>query len=295
MVKYLKTSVILIEILAISGLIIINMNMPTQKPSSIQANLVPPIDASLSQNPKPIEPAISTNQEPKQVPLRAEKIDEQTYAPHKDTYKIAFYGDSMIDTLGENLPAVAAALKNKYRNIKFELYNYGIGSENVVEGLSRFRLPYNYKNRNYPPITELKPDIVVLGSYSYNPLTPFDKNESWLLLADLINKAKQTGASVYVLSEQAPIKAGFATGAGGVNWPPEISDPHVDKIVDGLKNAVAITTPTETSLINVFDESKISGSEYGDPVNVSKHDGIHYSDEGLKLTARVIAESLVLK
>lgn len=288
--KFVKLSIVIIELLVIVGLVAVNVSLEpkTPLPQSAVAS------ATYVPTPTPLETLAPL---PSQIAQRIEQIDikKEEPQPPKEEYLIAFLGDSMIETMGGGLPYVYKKLKDKYPKTDFVLYNYGIGAENMVEAISRFGLPYEYKDRKFEPITERKPDIIVLGSYAYNPLTPFDKNESWLLLAELINKAKATGADVYLLAEQAPIREGFATGVGGVNWPPEISDPHVEKIVQGLKNAVGLAPTMEVGLINVFEASKIEGSEYGNPEYVATHDGIHYSEEGQEFSAEAIVEALEFK
>jgi hypothetical protein len=233
------------------------------------------------------------------VAVRTESFEENTTPTPppltKSSYVIAFIGDSMTETMGGALPYVYKELKKKYPNTEFSLYNYGIGAENVIEAISRFDLPYSYKDQGHEPITKLGADIIIVGSYGYNPITPFDKNEQWLLLSDLVNRAKSVSREVYVLAEQAPIKENFGKGIGGVNWPSEISDPHVDKIVSGIENAVGISEALNVGLINVFEKSKIKGTSYGNPLYVANHDGIHYSEEGQQFSAKVIAESIDLE
>src|SRR3972149_830689 len=46
----------------------------------------------------------------------------------KKSYTIALIGDSMIDTLGFDLPHLAAALKKLYPTTQFNLLNYGMGA-----------------------------------------------------------------------------------------------------------------------------------------------------------------------
>jgi hypothetical protein len=200
----------------------------------------------------------------------------------------------MVETMGAGLPYIYKELTKKYPKIDFALYNFGIGSENVVEGISRFALPYAYKDQKHEPLPELGADIIVVGSYSYNPITPFDKNEAWLLLSDLVGKIKSHTKRVYILAEQAPIKDGFGQGPGGVNWPPEITGGHVENIILGLKNAVGLAEALEVGLINVYEESLAENSGYGKEELVTKHDGVHYSEEGQRFTAKVIADSIEL-
>src|SRR3990167_8086275 len=76
--------------------------------------------------------------------------------PSKDEYVIAVYGDSMEDTQGEVMEYLDHALKEKYPRTRFNLYNYGMGSNNASDGLARWDKPFHYMDRNYPAITEIK-------------------------------------------------------------------------------------------------------------------------------------------
>ena len=96
----------------------------------------------------------SSSPKPTSSPSPAPKLS-------KSTYTIALFGDSMIDTMGENLDYLDKALKAKYPQTNFQLYNYGIGSQNVEEGLARFENNFSYQSRNYPPIGQIKPDVII--------------------------------------------------------------------------------------------------------------------------------------
>lgn len=212
----------------------------------------------------------------------------------KASYIIAVFGDSFVDTMGENMDYLDAALKAKYPKTIFKLYNYGIGSQNIKEGLARFDSPLPYKGRNFPPITNIKSDIIVLGSFAYNPFSPHDRNQHYLDLIELANRAKKTGAAVYQLAEIAPLKSGFGKGPHGVNWPPADANSQAAKIVEQLEDAVNSAKTANIPLINAFYPSQTDG-KYGDPSYVNSDDGIHPSVEGHTFMADLIVKSLSLK
>lgn len=212
----------------------------------------------------------------------------------KSSYTIALYGDSMIDTMGDKLPLLNSDLQIKYPKTKFNLYNYGIGSENVTTGLSRFDEAFNNKTRHFPSISQIKADVIVLGSFAYNPFSSHDRNKHWLTLAKLIDQARGTGADIYVLAEIAPLKTGFGVGPNGVNWPSEIAGEQSRHIREQLVNAVGLAKQKKVALINVFAESE-TGSGFGNEAYVNSNDGIHPSVEGQKLTAGLIAQQIELE
>ena len=125
--------------------------------------------------------------------------------PKKKSYSIVLIGDSFVDTMGENVDYLDKSLKEKYPKTHFTLYNYGIGGQNVVQGLDRFDSNFAYSTRNFPPIPAVNPDIIIVGSFAYNPFNPYDRDRHWTSLKQLIFKAGEVSSSVYILTEIAPL------------------------------------------------------------------------------------------
>ena len=199
----------------------------------------------------------------------------------------------MVDTMGENLDYLQKSFKKKYPNTEFKLYNYGIGSQNVVEANKRFSETFSYQTRNYPPIDQLNADIIIISSFAYNPLYPYDKNAYLSALSEVVAKAKKAGARVYLLAEIAPLKVGFGKGVGGVNWDEAKTREQVSFILQNLDAAVNLASQTKTPLINAYGESQVDG-KYGNKTYVGTHDGIHPSIEGEVFMAELIAQTLKL-
>lgn len=214
-------------------------------------------------------------------------------SPNRQSYIIAAFGDSMVDTMGENLDYLDKSMMARYPTTRFKFLNYGIGSQNVVEANKRFSDSFTYKTRNFLPIDQIKADIIIISSFAYNPLSPYDKNAYLKALGDLINRAKNTGAQVYLLAEIAPVKVGFGKGVGGVNWDEDKTREQVGYILQNLDGAVSLAAQTKTPLINVYKQSRVDG-KYGNKTYVGTHDGIHPSIEGELFMADIIAETLRL-
>lgn len=212
----------------------------------------------------------------------------------KSTYTIAIIGDSMVDTMGENLQYLQESLKLRYPQTSFNLYNYGIGGQNIEQGLDRFNQPFNYQTRSYPPITLINADIIIVASFAYNPFSPHNRDRHWLALTELASQAKTTGAQVYLLAEIAPLKTGFGAGPGGINWPPDLTSQQAQNITELLENAISLSRSLRINLIDAYTKSTIDG-KFGDRVFVSAHDGIHPSVEGHLLMADLIAQSIKLE
>lgn len=213
--------------------------------------------------------------------------------PKKPVYSIAIFGDSMVDTMGENLEYLQKILANKYPETKFKLYNYGIGGQNVQQGLLRFESSFVNRERNFPPLPALSPDILIIGSFAYNPFPTHDRNRHYTLLKELLAKAKTLSSSIYLLAEVAPIKTGFGKGKNGVNMPENAAKEQALRIIEQLDDAVNLSAAENTTIINVYYLSRIDGV-FGDPYYVNPDDGIHPSVPGHTFTAEVIVQKIKL-
>lgn len=212
---------------------------------------------------------------------------------NKTSYSIAIFGDSMVDTMGEKLEYLQKKLASKYPRTEFRLYNYGIGGQNIEQGLGRFESTFVNRERNFPPIPGLIPDVLIIGTFSYNPFSTHDRNKHYTLLKELIIKARTSSSHVYLLAEIAPLKTGFGKGKNGVNMTEDIAYQHALNIIEQLDNAVNLSASENIPLINVYYESRTSGS-FGNPYYVNSDDGIHPSVAGHLLTADLIVENISL-
>lgn len=209
----------------------------------------------------------------------------------KSSYVVAIYGDSMVDTMGEHLEHLQAVLKQIYPNTIIKYYNYGVGSENVSMGFVRFDKPLLYKERNYPPISEINADILILGSFSYNPYFPHDPAKHKLELIKLVNHAKKVTVKIYLLAEIAPLNNGFGKGEKGVNWGEDRARKQAEDIIEQLDDTVSLAKELNIPLINVYHLSQTDG-KFGSSIYINSDDGIHPSDYGHKFMADLIAKAI---
>jgi len=212
----------------------------------------------------------------------------------KEVYKIAVFGDSMVDTMGEHMDYLQRSLKKKYSNNGFLLFNYGTGAQTVADGLNRFNKAFNYQTRNFPPINELKPDVLIIASFSYNPFLPHDKEKHRAILEQLITEAKKVTLKVYVLAEIAPLKRGFGKGINGVNWDENTSYEHATHIIEQLENTVNLSKSLKVPLIDAFTPSWVNSEKEGEKEYINPDDGIHPSTVGHQFIADLIASVIKL-
>ncbi len=243
--------------------------------TQISATPVPSPTVQPSPTPQPPTPTLT----PTPIPIKSHA---------KNEYTIAVYGDSMEDTMGERLEYLEHSIKAAYPGVEFHLYNYGIGSQNVEEGLARWDSPLDYKDRHYPPIVTLKPDIIILGSYAYNPFSPYNRDRHWLGLTHLIQAAQKVTPNVYVLAEIAPLRNNFGKGPNGVNWDTQTAFEHSGEIIELLENAIGLSKTLNVPLIDAYDPSK------GHPKYTNPSDGIHPSVQGHEFIANIITNTIRL-
>lgn len=209
----------------------------------------------------------------------------------KQSYSVAIFGDSMVDTMGEELEYLQKVLSNKYPQTKFDLYNYGIGGQNVEQGLGRFESSFVNRERQYPPLPALSPDVLIVGSFAYNPFSTHDRNRHYTLLKELIAKAKNMPSRTYLLAEIAPLRTGFGKGKNGINMPEDAALEHARHIIEQLDDVINLSIAENIPLINVYYESRTDG-QFGNPNFVNIDDGIHPSIAGNLFTAQTIAANI---
>ncbi len=269
----------------------------------IPANPKPEEKLIVQKKPRPVRPKMGFAEIIARGVIVPQVLSEQTvFTPPlksviltKKEYVIAAIGDSMIETMGNSLDYLQRDLENRYPGTKFTMYNYGIGGEKVTGGLWRLNKPYDLGSRHFPPLSELRPDILIVGSYAYNPFDIPNPTVHRNQLAELVNQARQISGKVYMIAEIAPLKDGFGTGPGGVNWPEALADEQTAEIENQMQNVFGIAKTLTVPVIDIYNKSKVFGSNYGNTKYVSSHDNIHPSVEGESFMARVIVDSLNLK
>lgn len=279
-----KKFLIVFELLLISGLVLFNLtfveNKISQASSSVEYEYVLPKKLG-------IEPSVTFGDLVK-ISLPTTPLPEETPIPPsatKSSYKIALIGDSMIETMGENLDYLDKALKQKYPNTEFHLYNYGIGSENVEMAATRI---------DQTGIATSNFDIIISGTWAYNPLVPFNQEAYKSKLDEITMQLAAGNSDYYMLIEIAPLDDGFGKGSGGVNWPDEISKPHVKDILTQLWTARYLAHERGYKIIDTYTPSRAFLSEYGELKYVNSHDGIHPSVEGHEFIANIIVSTIEL-
>ena len=214
----------------------------------------------------------------------------------KKSYTIAVLGDSMVDTLGPDVPHLKDKLRAMYPTTEFSIRNYGVGGTNIDYGLERITNGYTYLGESKPSLVSQNPDIVVVESFGYNPYS-FDEgalDKHWLAMAKIVDalKANLPGVKLVIAATIAPDAATFGDGAPGLSFGAEDKWEHVDVIKKYLDNAVKFAASQKLPLADAFYPS-LDGNGNGKEVYINQGDHIHYSDAGRALFAKKVTEAIV--
>jgi hypothetical protein len=236
--------------------------------------------------------AVLGTQELRKMLIAASQQETADIFLQKESFVIALTGDSMVETMGTDSTFLKQALEKKYPDAHFFIYNYAKGARNVSENLKDFHEPFNYKDRHYESIDELKPDIIIVGSSAYNLFDPHDVNKHWLEYTRLLQEALKVSPHVYMLAEPAPIGSGFGLGADGVMWEPNQAWIHTGHIIEQLKNVSGLSQTLQLPLIDAYTPSLDEGGQRGKRELINTGDNIHLSDKGHEFVADLIVKTV---
>jgi len=213
----------------------------------------------------------------------------------KRSYTIAFLGDSMIDTMGPELPAVNNKLSATYPTTDFTLLNYGAGGTNIDYGIERITNGYTYLGNQIPSLVSTRPDIVVVESCAYNPFPDADGgiNRHWIALAKAVDTIRENlpGAKIIIAATIAPNSTVFGDGAAGVAFGAQDKIERTTVIKQYLDSTVKFAASQHLPLADAYHAS-LNGNGDGILTYINGGDHIHYSDAGRALFAQKIVSAI---
>ncbi len=239
------------------------------------------------------EPTPTITVTPSPTPIKEAQITRST---RKSSYTIAILGDSMVDTLGPEFPALKDKLKALYPATSFTIINHGVGATNIDYGIERLTNSYSYLGEQRPSLISQHPDIVIVESFGYNPYS-FDEgaiDKHWLAMAKVVDilKANIPGVKIVIASTIAPDAATFGDGAAGLSFGAEDKWKRVDVIKKYLDNAVKFAKSQGLALADAFHPSLDSNGN-GRDAYINPGDHIHYSDAGRSFMAQKVLDAII--
>jgi lysophospholipase L1-like esterase len=190
-------------------------------------------------------------------------------------------GDSMIQTMGENLPSLDLALNKYYPNVNFKLLNFGIGATDIESGLNRL-----------PEILAQNPDIIVIESFAYNHWNnnQSDLNRHRQALTKIVETISNQGRAKIVLAAAiAPDQNTICDGIEGMNLTPDQKREKARTIKAYLQNLVNFAQSQNYPLADAY-HSSLDKNDNGQPMYINTGDHLHPSEAGHALLSEKIAE-----
>jgi hypothetical protein len=201
----------------------------------------------------------------------------------KKSYTVAFLGDSMIDTMGSDLPAVQSKLSATYAATDFTLLNYGMGGTNIDDATGRIST-----------FTSPPPDIVVLESCAYNPYpgeSGIDRH--WSALSNAVETLRSSipGVKIIVAATIAPNSKVFGDGAPNIAFSTEDKISRTNTIKQYLDSTVQFARSQHLPLADAYHAS-LDGNGDGILTYINGGDHIHCSDDGRALFAQKVVSAI---
>lgn len=259
---------------------------------------------------EPSKPAISFAELAIPEVLGEETVLEETPVPsptpsptplpvrhtQKNTVTIALLGDSMMDTLGPDGPYITNALKKTYPDTTVVIKNLGVGGKPIDDGIDRITGGYTYLGSSYPSLTSLRPDVVVLESFGYNP-TGNDQgaiDHHWLELARAVDTIHTNlpGTKIVIAATIAPNSVRFGDGAPAIAFSSQDKIERTETIKKYVETAIKFAKSEHIPLADAYHAS-LDASGNGKLVYINGGDHIHYSDAGRLLMESKIAGAIV--
>jgi lysophospholipase L1-like esterase len=231
---------------------------------------------------------------PSPIPSPIPSPTIQTRRAKKTHVTIALLGDSMMDTMGPEAPALKSALSKTFPGTQFTIKNYGVGGTNIEYGIERITNGYTYLGNSIPALSSIQPDIVIIESFGYNPF-PFDNaiDKHWLSLATAVDRIHTNipKAKIVIGATIAPNWNVFGDGAPGISFSAQDKRQRVEIIKSYLENAVKFAKSQKLPLADAYHAS-LDSSGNGKISYINAGDHIHYSDSGRSLFAQKITGAI---
>lgn len=230
---------------------------------------------------------ITNNQQP------ITNLGELQENPNDRIQRIVLVGDSMIETLGKDLPYLRTILESSYPNKTFALYNYGHGATNLDQGCTRLTQETTYLNTNYPPILSMKPQIIVLESFAYNHWSSasYDLDRHWITLAKCIDTIKKESPKTHIILAATIGPNPQSNGSALPNWSRENQLEWNKTTHAYLKNLLRLAASEKYPVADAYTPSlDSSGNGLTQYINATDH--LHPSEAGKRLFAEKIAETI---
>lgn len=211
-----------------------------------------------------------------------------------DLITIAVLGDSMIDTLGPNIPQLQKALTQYYPHKKIKILNYGASATTIEYALFRLTNNYQYLGKTVPSLISQNPDVVVIESFAYNNFgnnqTGFDKQSGFLNNIITTIHDKLPKANILLTSTFAPNSLIFTNGSQNTPLNALEKVERTTTIKNYLENFITYAKNKHLPYADAYHPSLIQNEGNRDFIN--SKDNIHPSVYGGEFFCDTLAKAL---
>lgn len=205
---------------------------------------------------------------------------------------LALIGDSMIDTLSDNI--CQNSLQKYFPNIKFNLLKYGYGSTTLESVIKRLTETTTYLDKEKPALLSLSPDIILIESFAYNNFGNSQKGiEKYQnLLKEIIDliKEKSPETKIILASTIAPNSISFASGIKNMHFTALEKIEKTNTIKLYLQNLINFAKNNNLPLVDAYSLSLFGDN--GASQFIDSVDNLHPSPLGTELFCDVLGKSL---
>lgn len=196
---------------------------------------------------------------------------------------IAVFGDSMIETFGQDMPVLKKTLQKSFPNKAFNLLNFGQSATTIDNASSKI-----------PDIIALKPDIIIIESFAYNNFgnTQSGFDRQWQHLSNITSQIKSAlpHTKIILSATVAPNSITFANGIPGLHLSSLDKIERTKTIKLYLQNIVNFATSQNYLLANVYKQSLVRND--GNPQLISSADNLHLSERGKEFFSSIVADTI---
>ncbi len=220
-------------------------------------------------------------------------INLQPTPTPKNIYSIAFLGDSMIDTLGHDLPDMQKLLKAAYPSKSFILLNYGQGATDMENGLFRLTHATTYLDKNYAPLLSFKPDILVIESFAYNHWSgaTYDLDRQWTTLVKIIETVKEISPGTKIILAATIGPNSEIYGDGKLNWNFDLKWQASNLTKIYLENMSRFAAASRLPFADAFHPS-LGPDGNGFKIYINNGDHLHPSPEGAQFFSQKVVDMI---
>jgi len=213
-----------------------------------------------------------------------------------DRYDIYLIGDSMMNAFGPRGGLFNEIISKTYPDTFFEVSNYAQANQSILLLPQRLKEPVQAApDLLLVPIIEGEPDLIIIESFGYNPLSQFGTEEGLKeqekvlteVMTTLTNRFPNT--VIMFLAAIAPDKKTYGQSVNSASADERWA--QAEERIEYITNHIDYANEHNIPLINAYEKSLDTDGD-GNTIYINPDDNIHPSAEGLSLMGTAMTEKI---